>query len=229
MPVVLDQLTHEWTRMADDPRLAAQLTDVCRVLGVATLAELRVVIDDASYADKDAVMLLLARRAVDGHALAARVLLHLLWPGVLRLTRTWQAIGDDDERAAAVLSAVYARICSYPVERRPRAVAANILLDAAKELRRAARPIIHETLGRLDDLEAISESREDMSAGEALAAVVADAVEVGTLSRTDAALVLGTRVFGRSLTEFHPHGTSTRTMQRRRKRAERALIAAAAA
>lgn len=229
MAVVLDQLIRDWDRIAQDPRIAAQLPDVCRFAEVTTLAGLQAAVDEASYADQDVVMLLLARRAVAGDALAARVLLQLLWKGVLGLMRTWQAIGDTDERSAAVLGAVYARICSYPVDRRPRAVAANIVLDAAKELRRAARPATHESVGRLDDLDTIIQPDGEMNAGEALAQLVADAVGTGALSSADGALILGTRLYGRPLSDFHHEPTTVRTIQRRRQQAERALVAAVAA
>ena len=75
------------------------------------------------------------------------MLLQLLLPGTRSLARRWWALGDPDERAAAAVTAVYHRIRHYPIERRPGRVAANILLDAAHELRRAVPKVVAAAVG----------------------------------------------------------------------------------
>jgi hypothetical protein len=131
---VFDELERDWQRLCGDRRAVARLREVCVVVGAAVPGELERCVEQASRPVADEVLLLLVRRAVGGEGLAARVLLQLLLPGVRRLARTWWALGDDDERAAAALSAVWERIQRYPIERRPGRVAANILMDAGWQL-----------------------------------------------------------------------------------------------
>ena len=135
---MFDLLDDEWRRLSADRGAARRLRDVCE----PPAGRCRSPTSSASSgrphpADADRVLLALVRRAVAGDALAARVLLQLLLPGTRALARRWWALGDADERAAAAVTAVYHRIRRYPIERRPGRVAANILLDAAQELRRA--------------------------------------------------------------------------------------------
>jgi hypothetical protein len=80
----------------------------------------------------DPVLLALATLAADDD-LAARVLLQLLLPGTVSLaSRVRWRYGAD--APAASVAAVWERIRTYPIDRRPHAVAANILLDARKRL-----------------------------------------------------------------------------------------------
>ena len=146
---VFDLLDDEWRRLSADRGGPRRLRDVCDAAGgAASLADVERYVRAADPAGADAVLLALVRRAVAGDALAARVLLQLLLPGTRALARRWWALGDADERAAAAVTAVYHRIRHYPIERRPGRVAANILLDAAQELRRARPQAAGHPVGR---------------------------------------------------------------------------------
>jgi len=80
-------------------------------------------------ARSDRLLAVLARRAPDDE-IAARLLLHLLLPGAKALAgRVWW-LGSAEERAAAVVGARFERIRTYPFQRRPRRIAANVLADA---------------------------------------------------------------------------------------------------
>ncbi len=137
MANVFDLLDAEWRRLSCDRSAARRLRPVCHVAGGAwSLGEVERFVRAAHPADADRVLLALVSRAVADDQLAARVLLQLLLPGTRALARRWWALGEPDERAAAAVTAVYHRICHYPLERRPGRVAANVLLDAAQELRR---------------------------------------------------------------------------------------------
>ena len=227
MARLLDQLEAEWRFVADDDRTIAHLHDVCRLAGVERPSRLPAWARSAPSPDADAVLLHLATRARDGDVLAARALLHVLWPGVLGLVRRWRALGDLDERASAAVNAVYARICTYPVERRPRAVAANVLLDAAKELRRHAAHAAAEPAGLRPIGDGLTMA-DERCAAEELAALLADAVADHVITAEDARLVAQTRIGGRSLADLEP-GRRLRTLQRRRQSAERRLAAGVAA
>jgi hypothetical protein len=226
MDVLLDQLEAEWERVAAEPRTSRHLNGVLRIAGISSVAELPGWSRSAPRARADAVLLQLATAARAGDQLAATTLLHVLWPGVLGLVRRWRSIGDLDERASAAVSAVYARICSYPVERRPRSVAANVILDAAKDLRRQAAQLTTEPVG-LSPIEDGAETTQ-LSSSEELAALLSEAIASGVLSVEEAGLIARSRIGGTSLTELDPH-SRLRTIQRRRQTAERRLATSLAA
>ena len=227
MSNVFDLLELEWARLRDDRTVARRLRSVCELAGVRTLAELEAHVRAADPAGADAVLLALVTRTVDhDDELAARVLLQLLLPGTRNLARRWWALGDNDERAAAAVAAVYGRIRSYPLARRPGRIAANVLLDAARDLRRSVpRTTIHPT----DDPGALVDDRDHGRhtgpAGE-LAEVLTDAVDAGVLDLRDARLIAQTRIAGARVADLATHTRlGSRTLWDRRQRAERRLAA----
>jgi hypothetical protein len=112
--------------------------------GYVDLAELRAVTEDRrGKARSDEILAALARLAAhDGgdDELAARVLLQLLLCGAVRLAQRIGAVtGDQVEAEANVLAELTVLIRTYPWQRRPRRIAANLLLDCQQRLSRAAR------------------------------------------------------------------------------------------
>jgi hypothetical protein len=174
--------------------------------------------------DADRVLVALVARAAEGHALAARVLLQLLLPGARRLTRRWWALGDEDERAAATIAAVYERIRRYPLERRPARVAANVLMDAELNLRRAVRAI-RPTVDLPREHYELPAEHPALELAEVLVHAVAD----GVISASDAELIAASRIAGVRLADLAVRRRQhLRTLQYQRRRAEHALVAAAA-
>jgi len=225
---VFDLLDGEWRKLSHEPTTARRLRDVCRCADDArTLADVEAYVRGAGPEAADRVLLALVTRAVAGDELAARVLLQLLLPGTRNLARRWWALGDPDERAAAAVTAVYHRIRHYPLERRPGKVAANVLMDAARELRRAAARI--DRCVPHDDRRAAADAADNQptDAAEELAGALLDAVDDGTITRADAELIARSRIDGtRIATLAADHGMSSRTLWARRQRAERALAQA---
>jgi hypothetical protein len=225
---VFEMLDQEWRRLRRDRAAAATLREVCAVAGDAgSLADVEDYVRAAGPEDADAVLLALVRRAVDGHDLAARTLLQLLLPGTRNLARRWWAIGDHDERAAAAVTAVYQRIKRYPVERRPGRVAANVLMDAARELRRSVpRLTITPSADHVLDHEPAPVHPISHSAFE-LADVLQEAVDNGVLSQDDAVLIARSRIAGDRVADIARHyRLGKRTLWDRRHRAERSLAEA---
>ncbi|HEV7762549.1 MAG TPA: hypothetical protein VGO78_26250 [Acidimicrobiales bacterium] len=236
---VFDLLEREWVRLRNDRPAARRLADVRALAGgAASLADVEAYVRGAGPEDADAVLLALVRRAVTGDDLAARVLLQLLLPGTRNLARRWWALGDHEERAAAAVTAVYHRIKGYPVARRPGRIAANVLMDAARELRRAV-PRVTVTLtadpAAADgpDGRGPSAYRGRDDAGPAshaameLAEVLRDAVDDGVLERGDAELIARSRIAGHRVADIaRHHHLGSRTLWDRRHRAERTLVAA---
>jgi hypothetical protein len=228
---VFDMLDREWARLSVDRAAARRLAPVCRLGGapVRTLGDLERHVRTAGPAEADAILLALVTRVVDrDDDLAARVLLQLLLPGTRNLARRWWALGDHDERAAAAVGAVYDRIRTYPLARRPGRVAANVLMDAARQLRRSvprlatvvtADPVVHDR--RADEGTA--------HAAVELADALADAVDAGIIDRRDAQIIAQSRIGGRRIADLAAHHRiGSRTLWDRRHRAEKALAGAAA-
>jgi len=226
MSTVFDLLERDWARLATSRLAHRQLRRACQVAaGARTLAEMEAYVRRATPEDADRVLVALVTEAIDGHETAARTLLQLLLPGTRNLARRWWALGDDDERAAAAVAAVYRRIRNYPLARRPGRIAANILMDAAHELRGAvpsanvelwADPTIHQPQA--------PDSALSADAATELADVLADAVRACVITPDDARLIAQTRIQGHRVQDLAAGTTARpRTLWDRRQRAERAL------
>jgi hypothetical protein len=228
MSCVFDLLDREWERLSRDRAAARRLAGACASAGGAwDLVELERYVRRAGPADADRVLLALVTRTVDdGDDLAARVLLQLLLPGTRNLARRWWALGDHDERAAAAVAAVYQRIRAYPLARRPGRIAANVLLDAARDLRRSV-PAPADAAALADDRDRAAP--EDTAPALELAGVLSDAVGDGALDLRDAQLIAHSRIAGHRVADLAArHHLGSRTLWDRRQRAERRLVAWAA-
>lgn len=231
---VFDLLEDEWRRLSADRGARRRLREVCDAAGGAhSLGDVERFVRAARPADADRVLLALVRRAVDDDPLAARVLLQLLLPGTRALARRWWALGDADERAAAAVTAVYHRIRRYPIERRPGRVAANILLDAAHELRRAVPKVLATpSADPAAQASAVLDLAWPVPGAAAhpaveLTEVLAEAVAAGIVARDDAELIARSRIGGQRVADIAQHrGLRPRTLWDRRQRAEHALVAA---
>jgi hypothetical protein len=233
---VFDLLDHEWARLRVDRAAARRLAPVCRLGGAAhNLGDLERHVRAADPVEADRVLLALVTRVVvDDDQLAARVLLQLLLPGTRNLARRWWVLGDHDERAAAAVSAVYDRIRTYPLARRPGRVAANVLMDAARQMRRSvprlettADPAIHER--RVDDRAAGPDGSVAAHPALELVAALTDAVDAGLIERRDAQLIAQSRIGGLRIADLAAHHrVGSRTLWDRRQRAEQRLVAAGA-
>ena len=232
MSSVFDLLDREWARLGVDRAAARRLRAVCELAGGASqLDDLERHVRAAGPEEADEVLLALVTRVVDGgDQLAARVLLQLLLPGTRNLARRWWALGDPDERAAAAVSAVYGRIRTYPLARRPGRIAANVLLDAARDLRRQVPRVV--TTAVADP--ALHHRSEPVTTpvtnpAAELAEVLADAVTDGLLDLEDAQLIAQSRIGGRRVADIAAgHRLGTRALWDRRQRAEARLAAVAA-
>ena len=230
MASVFDLLDREWRRLSRDRGAARSLADVCRLAdGGTTLADVERYVRGADPVGADRIFLALVGRVVDrGDPLAARVLLQLLLPGTRSLARRWWALGDHDERAAAAVLAVYHRIRSYPLARRPGRVAANILMDAAQELRRAL-PRIHPTLTADPDVRGAGRTEAEIEPtphpSVELAEVLDEAVRAQVIDAEDAELIARSRIGGDRVADIaERRGSRPRTLWDRRCRAEAALV-----
>lgn len=134
---VLRRMDVEWEALVED-RAAAE---ACRRWAVSTPAlagttgPAEVLARVAGAPDE--VLGLLLGRAAAGEVLAGRVVLQALLPKVVRMASVDRAAEVDD-----YLTAMWCTIATYPLERRPTSVAANLALDTLKAVRRLRHPVV---------------------------------------------------------------------------------------
>lgn len=177
----------------------------------------------------------LARRA-PADQVAARVLLQVLRPGLRNLGRRLALGGSFDDVDQELLAIAWERIRTYPIDRRPSSIAANVLLDVRKAyVRGAAGP--ETRLLSLDDLPASRSPTAPSAEHEALDAHgpslrraharLTAAIDRGAITSASAFVVWRTRVQEDDEAEVAADlGVGVRTLQRRRQRAERELVKA---
>jgi len=181
---------------------------------------------DADLERKDAVLAtLVAAAATD--ARAARVVLQAILPGLRAQLR--RLLLDADERAelwAIVPSCAWEQIRTYRLARRPQRIAANLILDSLKQARAERARETREPRAPAPLTEQLPApgcfcpgSRADTGGG-----LIERAVRRGVLSRSEAELVLQTRLDRRSLSELAAEqGLSYTALKLRRQRAEQRL------
>jgi DNA-directed RNA polymerase specialized sigma24 family protein len=120
-----------------------------------------------------------------------------------------------------LLAAAWERIVTYPVERRPGRIAANLLLDTL-------RATLHELAYERPSFVLLTDGALPAPAcpeSGNVEALLARAVSLGVVSASDAELVLETRIDGRELADAGAsQGASYNTIKLRRQRAERRLL-----
>jgi hypothetical protein len=232
-----DALDRTWTRIATSPEAAAALErwGPDPALAAPNLDALIDRVWTAGKADADRTHAALAARA-PSDAVAARVLLQILRPGLRNLGRRLALGASFDDVDYELLALAWEQIRTYRIDRRPTAVAANILLDVRKRYVRA----VVGPAARLDALDDVAEARRPVTPSaeyEALDAEapslrraharLAAAVDRGAITATSAVVVWRTRVQQDDEVEVAADlGVDVRTLQRRRQRAERRLAAA---
>ncbi|PZF81009.1 hypothetical protein [Jiangella anatolica] len=191
---VAGRLNDEWDRLCADGRAATvarwaaaepALAD-CRDLGDVQTAV------TAGRLAADAVLLALLRLAHDGEPLAGRTVLQLMLGKAIRIA-AGQAGRDSRECLEhAAVAALWTVIATYPTERRPVKVAANLAMDT---LGIVSRELAHgrtEAPSEPGTLAAVlgAGPGDDGAADLDLAELLAWAVDAGAVSAADAGLLL---------------------------------------
>lgn len=225
--VPLDRLDREWQALASSTlpaRLRAwALEEPVLAAFASPTALIRFLHTGRAGPQKDAVLrALLACSRVD--PLAARVVLQAVRPGLKGLARRIFLDADDVEQLwQLLLASVWEQIRTYPLERRPRRIAANLLLDSmratlnelARERRRRAelpaRPVVPDAAAAtpMPDVETL----------------LARGVAAGAISADEAELILRTRIDEEPLASAaREFGVSYNVLRVRLQRAERRLL-----
>lgn len=229
---VIDLLEQEWTQLEGSASASRALrrwsSEDYGLGGLATLGGLRETVQDRTTSPvvRDGILLALVRRAATDD-LAARTLLQLLLPGCKALVRRFAWSDDLDEITAAVVAETFDRIRTYPIDRRPGRVAANILLDVKQRVFWRT-PTTVPTVSLEEVSHSIPVPEADENAAFELLDLLHWAVERGHLSVADAHLIADTRVAGTSVERVCGRtGDKQQTVRRRRQRAEHRLAQAA--
>ena len=176
----------------------------------------------ASSARKDEVLRPLVRLAADD-PLAARVVLHVLLPGLKRIAgRALHDLSERDELWELLLAHAWERIRRYPLAQRPRHIAANVLLDTLKRtMRELERERRHR--GRSDANAEPAAPAPDPRAE--IARVLLEAVTAGVISQLEARIIFETRIEECPLVELADElGLTYNACKIRRQWAEQRLL-----
>ena len=179
-------------------------------------------------ADSDDVLRCLAKRSAS-ESLAARTLLQAIVYALKGIAARFRPpIGDGEEVVSVVIAAAYERIRTYPADRRPRHVAANIVLDTRQTVSRSLyRRRVTETL--VGDIERLPVEAASSSPSEQLIALVDEALRRKYIGPREARLIVLTRLLDVPIDDLAAeHGCLPHSMRRRRLRAESVLAAAVA-
>jgi DNA-directed RNA polymerase specialized sigma24 family protein len=228
-PLPVDLLERDWQRELHRPLLLGEFSAWREAEPVLARFEepgalLRFLRRPGSTAEKDAVLAALLARART-EPLAGRVVLEAMMPGLKGLARRLLVDARDREELwSALLACAWQRIRTYPVERRPRKVAANLVMDCLRGTLAALSGWRHDPSASLIPLSPRLEATPTCDGGD-VDALLAQAVDARALTEDEADLILTTRIDGASMRELAAErGVRFDTLKHRRHRAERRLF-----
>jgi DNA-directed RNA polymerase specialized sigma24 family protein len=225
MPV--DNLENDWSRELRSPAFRARFQAakdaepaLSRFVDVAALV--RFMRRPAERAEKDAVLCALLRWAKREPA-GARVVLEAIRPGLLNMAgRLLSDARDAEELWATLLAAIWEGIRDYPLPRRTRRVAANLLLDT---LHRALAVLGRESEWRSMWVGFDHKTPAPEEVASDIEKLLDGAVRAGAISADEAEVICASRIDGVPLADLAlAVGASYNTMKLRRQRAERRLL-----
>jgi DNA-directed RNA polymerase specialized sigma24 family protein len=225
---LIERLEAEWPALASgevQARLRVWSEQEPALAGFATPQQLLRQLDGlrGRHHERDEILSALVRQA-ETDPLAARVVLQTLLPGLKKLAgRLLLEAGQRDELWSALLAHCWERIRTYPLERRPARIAANMLLDTlqktSRELTRHVRD--RDRLGGELPAEHAAPEQVDRDVER----VLRRAVAATAISEDEAELILRTRVDRADLRVLADEtGVPYNTLVVRRLRAERRLL-----
>lgn len=142
------QLLQEWVTLNANPTARVSLRRWARsqpvLAGLERPGDVVDAIDEADHGRTDELLGALLALLRDGHQLAGRVLLQAMLPKLLRLASSTNRRSAfpclEDQRAAAVAE-FWGVATTYPLERRPARIAANLAMDTLSRLHKGSAPL----------------------------------------------------------------------------------------
>ncbi len=210
--VELDQALESWTRL--DERLG-EFSDVDELLELLA--------DPSAQPERQSTVLLALLYLARTDRLAARLVLQRFIPALKRMAG-WDHPLPQDDWVTQVVSTAFEVIVTYPLERRPQRVAANIVCDVRKRLCAALanyrRGQAELACHRPACVEVVADPAEAVEAAQ----LVRWAAKHSRLARDTAHLIGLTRVAGYSLEELSAaSGVPSSRLRQRRWRGERRM------
>ncbi|TDE12590.1 hypothetical protein [Jiangella asiatica] len=195
---LVGQLNGEWVRLCDDPAtevVVERWADRYEALaGNACLSDVERAVVAATGERTDEILLALLRLARDGDGLAGRTVLQVMLGKAVRIAMTRAGRDSRTSLEHTAVAALWTIIATYPVERRPAKVAANIAMET---LRAVTTELTHhhtETPTSPDVLDisatAAPAAQERPPADFELLNLLTWAVDQGTITAADATLIL---------------------------------------
>ena len=222
METILQVLDRQWPDVATSPEARRALIRWANDHEVlAGMRDLRDVLESRRDPRVAREVLSVLAGLAPTDELAARALLQVLLPGLVRLVGTH--VQSDAEAQDDLVALAWERIRTYP-STRPGSVAANVILDVRKQyvkLRRDARTV---PLFLCAEPFAEASSPEDQAIAVMGVEEIAAAQRQGFVSAVVLEAIVRTRLGGESLAEVAAdQGLETEVLCQRRWRAERRL------
>jgi len=231
----LGSMTSTWTRL-----LKRWARTQPSLIGISGPDEILYRIDHGTVADKDAILLALVTLTQQGQQLAGRVVLQAMLPKLCRMLNRTRPRGDDwakqlDDQRHTAIAVFWEILATYPVQRRPERVAANLALDTLHELTKPARRPVVEFPVTDDELGRHPQPTSDPDEGPGtlhpdcdLLEVVAWAVDMTAISPDEARLLVTVYVPEKGRLDYaaaaQDLGLSLTALRQRCSRARRRLI-----
>ena len=226
-----DQLDSDWRAHIDDPdardAYQALRSRFPAIAPIQTADRLVALARRGHGADTiDHILADLAAAAGDGDQHAARIILQALIPGLKLIAVRLHWAADLSTVESTVITTAWERICAYPIRKRPRRVAANIIRDTQTRVRRELHHP-RETTAEADAFES-GTTEIDYLAIEA-ADHVRRCVQRGEITSRAAQIIISTRLHHHTFAELSDAtGDTEDVLRRHRERAEARLRRGAA-
>jgi hypothetical protein len=225
---LIERLEAEWPALASgqvQARLRVWSVQEPALAGFASPQQLLRQLDSlrGRHQERDEILAALVRQA-ETDPLAARVVLQTLLPGLKKLAgRLLLEAGQRDELWSALLAHCWERIRTYPLERRPARIAANMLLDTLQKTSRELTRHVRDRDRLSGEVPAETAAAEQVDRD--VERVLRRAVTATAISEDEAELILRSRVDRADLRVLAEEiGVPYNTLVVRRLRAERRLL-----
>ncbi|PZF82770.1 hypothetical protein [Jiangella anatolica] len=194
---LVGRLNAEWARLRADPRTESAVAHWAgrhpELAGCLALEDVELAVAAADAEQADRILLALLRLARAGDSLAGRTVLQLMLGKAVRIAMT--RAGRDTKPALehTAVAALWTIVATYPIERRPAKVAANIAMETLRAVTGELTHQLSETPTPPDILAADlvpPAASGRTTADHELLNLLTWAVDEGTITAADATLVL---------------------------------------
>lgn len=191
---LVGQLNGEWASLRTDPVTIRTVADWATaedaLADCTSLHAIEQAVSSESRERTDDILLALLRLGQAGQALASRTVFQLMLGKAIRIAATHAGRDTRHNLEHAAITALWTVIATYPIDRRPTKVAANIAMDT---LRYTVGELSHqrnETPVNPEVLYSNDTDHDEQPADLELVNLLTWAVDNGTITSRDATLVL---------------------------------------